>query len=344
MGIEPKIDEPVEDSIRGDLEKAFEQVEKPADEQIQHAEDKNIEKPSSKELKVGDRGPDGKFIKSGLELRKELPPLAEEAIKKPPSAWMAADRIAEWEAMTPKQREVLIRREEEVDFGFKKLDEERNFGKSLKNIVQPYMATIQAEGGTPETAIQSLLNTAYILRTAPQSQKTALFHQLAQQYGVDLSQPNNTTAVQPNDMLMQTQRELAQLKQQIQQQPEVFRQQQENLVIKSQIDAFAADPKNVHYEKLKPIMAALLQAGQAKDMQDAYDKASWADPDIRSALNSDQQKASEAQRIGDIKAQTDKARKLAVSVKGSPSINPVPPGKSNGSIREDLEAAFELHA
>lgn len=319
MDIETDIEEPIEDSIRGDLEKAFETVESPSEE------------PEAKSEKTRDEA--GKFAKKPAEVAPE------EKVPDAPRSWTNEEK-AKWAEATPEVRKAILRRESEVEQGFTKLDEDRNFGKSIKDVVTPYMQIINAEGGTPATAIQSLLNTAYILRTAPAAQKTALFHQLARQYGVDLSQPNNTSAVQPNALLT----EINQLKQQIQQQPEVFRQQQESLAIKSQIDTFAADPKNIHYEKLKPVMASLLQGGQAKDMQDAYDKASWADPDIRSSLVATQSAETETKRIAEIKAKTEQSRKASVSIKGSPSINPVPNGKSNGSIADDIREAWDAHA
>lgn len=334
MDIETQVDEPVDDSVRNDLENAFNELDKPSDQ---------VAKPDDKAAESRARDDSGKFAKKTEDKPVETTaPAQSEKTLDPPRSWTAAEK-AEWATMTPAQRSAVMRRESEVELGFTKLDEDRNFGKSIKETLQPYMAIIQAEGGTPVTAIQSLLNTAYVLRTASTEQKTALFHQLAQQYGVDLSKSNTISAAQP-DALAQTQQELADLKKQIAQQPEVFRQQQENLAIKSQIDAFAADPKNVHYEKLKPVMASLLQTGGAKDLQDAYDKASWADPEIRSAMNSDQHKASETQRIADIKAKADNARKAAVSVRGTPGVTPAANGKSNGSIADDLRAAWDEHA
>lgn len=324
MDIETEEEIVVDDSIRGDLEKAFAENEAaPEKEPIVAPVDKT-------------RDESGKFAKKADEPKVE--PVAEK-VPDAPHSWTAEEK-AKWVEATPEVRKAILRREQEVEQGFTKFDEDRNLGKSLKDVITPYMPIITAEGGTPQTAIKELLNTAYILRTAPAAQKTALFHQLAKQYGVDLSQPNNTPAAQPNALLS----EINQLKQQIQQQPEVFRQQQENLAVKSQIDAFAADPKNVHYEKLKPVMASLLQGGQAKDLQDAYDKASWADPDIRSANLVAEQAAKETQRIAEIKAKADKSRKASPSIKGSPSINPVPNGKDSGSIADDLRAAWDEHA
>lgn len=311
MDIEP--DEIIEDSIRSDLEQAFADSEPDSEKRI--------------------RDEAGKFAK----IEKIEEPIVETPSIDIPNSWKNKDAEA-WKLVPDAVKAEIKQRELEVEQGFTKLDEDRNLGKSLKEVITPYMSIIQAEGGTPATAVQSLLNTAYILRTAPQAQKTALFHQLAQQYGVDLS---NSPTVQP-DNVANLQNQIQQLQQQIQKQPEIFRQEQENLAVKSQIAAFSADPKNVHYEKLKPVMASLLTSGQAKDLQDAYDKASWADPEIRPSLLSSQ--TEEAKRIAETKAKTDKARKTAVSVKGAPSFNAVANGKSNGSIRDDLIAAFEAHS
>ena len=49
------------------------------------------------------------------------------------------------------------------------------------------------------------------------------------------------------------------------------------------------------------------------------------------------------QRIADIKAKADLSRRAAVSIKGSPSINPATNGKTNGSIADDLRAAWDEH-
>lgn len=323
MDIEEQINDPVEDSIRGDLERAFAEAENPVEPEI-------------KAEKTRDET--GKFAKKTDEPEVKL---EAEKVPEPPRSWNATEK-SEWSTMTPAQRSAVMRRESEVELGFTKLDEDRNFGKSLKEVIAPYLSIITAEGGTPATAVKELLNTAYILRTAPAAQKTALFHQLAQQYGVDLK--SDISTVQPDQTVQQLQNQVLQLRQEIQKQPEVFEQQQANRSLKGTIDAFAADPKNIHYEKLKPVMASLLQNDRAKDMQDAYEQASWADPDIRPALVAEQAKSLETQRINDIKAKTELSRKAAVSVRGSPSINPVPNGKSNGSIADDLREAWDLHA
>lgn len=260
----------------------------------------------------------------------------------PPQSLSASAKAA-WKNTPPEVRADIIRREKEVEQGFTKLDEDRQFGKALKDVVAPYMPMIQSEGGTPITAVQSLFNTAYVLRTATPQKKGELLVQLAQEFGAEL--PNGTNAVQPDSEISQLKNKIFELENNIRQQPEVFKQQQERSQVKRDVDAFAANPKNVHFEKLKPVMASLLENGTAKDMQDAYDKAQWADPDIRSSLLVEQNKASEAKRVAEIKAKADAARKAGASVTGSPGHGQGLNGtNSNGSLRDDISAAWEEHA
>lgn len=326
-----------DDSIRGELEKAFEEVvEKPAEPEIKPAADKPDAEPKPPvEAKEG-RDKNGKFAKK----EEKIEPV--EKTSKAPNSWTSTEK-AEWDKLTPAAKAAVERREAEVERGFTKHDEERNLGKAMREVVSPYMPIITAEGGNPVSAVKELLNTAYILRTAPVAQKTALFHQLAKQYGVDLSQ-NNTQAAQPDQVLAQTQQQLAELRQQIAQQPQVFRQQQETMVLQSTIDAFAADPKNVHFDTLKPVMASLLQSGQAKDLQDAYDKASWANPDIRTSILEEQRASENAKLISQKTVKTNQAKKASASLTGSPGVTPVANGASTASIRDALSDAWDAHA
>lgn len=318
------------DSVRDDLVKAFDAVEGATPEPAPAPEPKDpIEEPKDDEGRARDAN--GKFQKKEEKSEPVKAP--------PPKSWKAEDHPV-WEEMSPKARAAIERREAEVEKGFTHLDEDRNFGKQLKEIVTPYMPMINADGGTPVTAIQSLLNTAYQLRAGTPQSRGQLIMELAKQFNAEL--PSNTAAVQ-SDPLAQTQAEIARLRQQIEQQPAVLKQQQEDLVLQSHIDVFAADPKNVHFAKLKPVMASLLHGGQAKSLQDAYDQAQWIDPEIRSATLAASEADKEAKRIADIKAKADKARSAAVSVRGSPNIQ-VMNGSSSGSVRDDLLAAFEEHA
>jgi hypothetical protein len=104
--------------------------------------------------------------------------------------------------------------------------------------------------------------------------------------------------------------------------------------MQAMINEFSSNPEYPHFEVLREEMSKLLQAGVSESLEDAYSKAAWANPEIRSTL----MKEEEAKRI---KQQADiaKSAKLkAVSVTGSPSGTDKPIEEL--SIRDQLKQAL----
>lgn len=260
-------------------------------------------------------------------------------IKAAPAAWSGTKE--EFAALPTTVQDRIIQREEEVHKGFTKLDEERNLGKSMKEIITPYMAIIQAEGGTPQGAVKDLLNTAYVLRTGSPQQKLQLMSQVAQQYGVDLrqlAQPQQQTMVDPN---IQALYQKVQTLEQERNNSRLLQEQNDSAKVNNEIEAFAADTKNVHFTnpQVKARMASLLDSGNAKDLQDAYDQATWAVPDLRAELKAAERRLEDAARKEEIAAK----KRAGSSLSGSPGISIPNSGKSDKSRREELEAAWSAH-
>lgn len=249
---------------------------------------------------------------------------------------LPGDIKSEWSKLDPKIQSALVKREADIHKGLTTMDEERSFAKEMQKTILPYMPLINMSQSTPAKAVTELLNYAQILQTGTPQSKGQLLHQLAQRWGADMRMTPQA-AQQPQNQISAVQQELQRLRDQVAKQPELIKQQQETAQLKAVIDAFSADPKNSHYERVKPVMAALLSSGQAKDMQDAYDKACYADPDIRSTLLAEKQKADEAKRIADIKAKSVTARNASVSVKGSSSLNGAALPQVKRSLREELQ-------
>jgi hypothetical protein len=258
---------------------------------------------------------------------------------KAPQSWSAADR-AHWEKMPPEAQAIVARREEEVHRRITELGQEASFGKRMNEVVTPYLPIIRAEGGTPEGAFRDLLQTAYVLRTAGPEQKLALFRQIATQYGVDLSAAAQA-APEVDPQVQALRQELAQVKGHLVGQ-EQAQHQQVQVQAQQVIDAFAADPKNEFYEQVRPIMGHLLQSGLAESMQDAYDKACWASPSVRSTLMQRQQADAEAKRAAEAKAKADAKRRAGGSVSGSPGspVTTTTTVDPNLSLRDQIRAAY----
>lgn len=263
----------------------------------------------------------------------------------PPNGW-SAEAKAIWHTLPKEVQEAAVQREKDVAKFTSTRDEHASFGKEIYQAVQPYLATIKAEGGTPVTAVQSLLNTAYVLRTGSPEQKKQLLLQTAKEFGVDLSAPS--PAAQPNGAGHQLTPQLAALQNEVQQlrgfltQGQQAEQQRIQAEVSTEIQAFAADPKHTHFETVKGHMSALIASGAAKDLQDAYDQAVWARPDTRATLLAQQRAEEEQKRTSEARAKAEAARKRAVSVTGGPgNTAAASTPASRGSVREDLMAALE---
>lgn len=278
---------------------------------------------------LGSVKPDAKPVASGSSALSVDPQLAAA-----PPAWSNSVK-AKWAALDPEVRAEITKREADVHKGFTKMDDERQFAKTMKEVVAPYEAIIRADGGTVPNAVQSVLNTAYILRTGDPQTKARAIQQVCQTYGIDLkllAQPQGD--VNPEVASLRT--ELQQLKGQMTQRQQAELQQMESQVLTT-VETFAQDPKHPHFRAVSAHMGALMQAGEAKDMEQAYEMAVWARPELRQQLLADQtakQQQAEAARV-----KTEKARAKGVSVRGGPGGYTPPAPNGDMTVREALLAA-----
>ncbi len=283
------------------------------------------------------------------------PPAAAEPAPEPPPVETPADPLttapstwskeakAKWETLPQDIRAEVLKREQDVQRGFSQLDSERQFGRSMRQIVQPYEAILRASNMSPEAAVQSVLNTAYILRTADPVTKARTLQQVAKDYGVDLNLLSAGVSPQPApfEPIVST------LQQRLDQQDArwvAWQNQQQQAAERSAADmyeSFARDPANKYFSvpAVQTHMGALMQAGVCKTMKEAYDMACAAQPEVASRIaaeNTAAAKAAEAKRLA-----AEKARRKTVSVRGGPGGYTPPAPNMNASVRDDIMAAIE---
>lgn len=228
--------------------------------------------------------------------------------------------------------------------GMTRMDDERQFARAMHQAVQPYEAIMRSEGLNAPAYVGNVLNVAYTLRTADPITKARTLASLAQTFGVDLNLLGPSQQQSSDPTVVALQQEVSQLRQQHQQQQEQARQQSEaaerqsQQQIESAISAFASDPKHPHFPAVMTHMGALMQGGQAKDMEEAYQMATWARPDIRTQIQAAEATNRQAEEAKRQKAQ--QARAKGSSVRGGPGGTPPTNANPNASVREDLEAAM----
>jgi hypothetical protein len=227
-----------------------------------------------------------------------------------PSSWKAQTK-AKWQSLDPEIRAEILRRETDYFKGYEQIKPNAALGKTIDEIVKPYQQMIAAEGGTTETAVRNLFQTAAILRNGTQEQKLSLFSNLARQYSVDIGrlfqQPGQQQQFQQAAPIPP---EMTALSQQIQQMYGAMTQQQQQQKqveftnLQGAADKWLSESKNG--KPLRPYFANVeneviskvgaIRAGNPqwsieKVLQEAYDRAVWENPDTRAALLAEQEAA-----------------------------------------------------
>lgn len=243
----------------------------------------------------------------------EPEPVAEpepEIVSTAPKSW-PKEMHDHW-GKTPKEvQDYWNTREKQMLDGLEQYKGDATFAKQIKETLNPYMATINALGVDAPTAIRSLLNADHQLRVGSPSQKAQYFQHLAKQYGVDLggiAPQESEPKIDPR--IQQLQDELHWLKQVIhtgnKQQLDEQRQK-----IQNEVNSFASDPKHPYFDEVSEEIVALLKDGAT--LEDAYEKAVWANPVTRqkemSRVQTEQQAALKAKAIAEAEA-----KKKAASV------------------------------
>jgi hypothetical protein len=269
------------------------------------------------------------------------PEPAEPAAFRPP--WKKA-ALAEWEKLPEMARREIERRENDFHKGIEQYKTGAQTAQEWDRAVQPYMATIQSLGVSPQQAATHLMGVDHQLRYSAMPQKVGMLLQIANSYGVDLQTLANGIQAQAGEQVWQQQNPVDPRVQQLQQQVNQLTQhltttqqqtqKAEHSAIDSEIAAFAADPDHEHFGILQNDMAVLLQNGLAKDLETAYEMAMRQNPQTYQIWLAQQQQEWDAQR----KAKVAKAKQAAannVRPNGRASIGQ--PSNANETMEQTLE-------
>lgn len=298
-----------------------------------------IEAPADPEEKAERiRNEQGKFAKPDAKPEAEVtetpvePEVPEAVIKAAPNTWKKGP-AEKFVALDAEVQEEILRREADIHKGLESYRAKAQWADSMKSAIEPFEATVRALGVTPDVAVRELMAADHRMRYGSPADKQQYFAYLAKSYGVDLGQVQQSEQTPVDPTVAALQQQVAELRGQAYQQQVQVKQQEEN-ALNSEISAFATDPKNRHFESVRGYMAALLQAGQARDLADAYEQAIFANPATRAAVLAEQQAAARADSAK--KAQAAKAAS-SVNVRSRPSM-PVsqPIGSMDDTIRATL--------
>jgi hypothetical protein len=263
---------------------------------------------------------------------------AGQSTAKAPSSWKP-EAAAVWakidagQPVTPAElktfRDEAARREGDYHKGVQGWKQHATAGQAYEAAVAPYRETLTKLGVDGVTAVGELLKADHTLRYAPDSVKVQKLLELAHVYNIDLSK-------QFTPEIAKYERELFDMKEKLAQ-TESAQQRSVSESLDSELSRFAAAPGHEHFEDVRGHMASLLSGGVAKDLEDAYQQAVFANPQTRTTLLEQQR------RVSDENARLQRARAASGSVRGS-SPAAGTPSAGGGTVRDAITAAFEAHS
>lgn len=265
----------------------------------------------------------------------------------PPPGWSAESK-AFYNSLPPDHpiRKDVAKREGEISEGFKTKTQELNRYQEIEQAIAPVRQVFQQAGiHSDAEAIKNLLGWENSFRNP--ATRVQSFHNLARQYGVDLSQlaqgPSEPSTAQDIpahlrpvlDQFGNIANDVQTLKSELQ------RRDQET--ISAKLSDFAKDKP--HFEKVRVNMGKLMQAGLVSpdDLDGAYQKAISLDPEVSAAIAAEKAAADQAEqnRIQAEKAKNARLAAISPSVRApsGPLVNGAKGAKPGvrGSILASIE-------
>lgn len=246
-----------------------------------------------------------------------------------PVSW-SAEQKAKWATLPPDTREYIAQRDKESHEAISRAGQQIKAFEPIGKVIEQFGHVFQKNGLQPHEGIARMMAVNEMLETdAPSA-----IREIAKAYGVNLSGETEQNADPANREVAELKAELARVKSHLTAQDRQ-REAAANETLAREIADFAKDKP--HFESVRKVMAGLINSGAAETMQDAYDKAIYADPTIRQSLQADAQKAAEDKRKAEEAERVAKAKKAAgVNVKSSP-------GQSNGhrTMEDDMRAIWQ---
>lgn len=261
---------------------------------------------------------------------------AEPLVMRPPVGWNAAAK-AEFARLPPAVQESVARREAEVNNGFKVLQEYKG--------LEEYTPAIKASGLTHAEFTKRAVDWEKSLVNNGLGTANHVVGLVARNMGIPPAQVIRMMIgqVQPGQQQQpQQQRQGAPAPQPVNIQAEVNRQIAQREA-EGKVDAFLADPANIHVETVAGTMTALISdarsRGASLDLKQAYDMACYANPEIRATLINRQGSPASLKDARQRQA-ADQARRAARATVGAPSGLPVRAGTpTHNSVIDAVRAA-----
>ena len=249
------------------------------------------------------------------------------AVRKAPDSWKKEMREF-YSSADPVMQDYIDKRENDMKAGLEQDRTDSNYGRSFRDMLNPYNAMFQKSGIQPQQAVQYLLNAHNALSNGSIEQKQAALQQLSQSYNI--SKP----AEGVNPQLTSLQQRVQQMEKNQNSRAQIDRQSAQTR-IQSEVDAFAKDHPLL--DDLENEIAGFINQGY--DLDEAYKRAERSSENFINSeverLMKDRADKAEIQRKEELKV-ANKAK--SVNIKGQ-NTSKAPTGPK-GKMFDDMHDMY----
>jgi len=255
---------------------------------------------------------------------------------KAPSSWRP-EVAAKWSSIDPEVRAEIERRESNYHEGIKQYQTAANLGHSFHTIAKEYVDDLEARGINTLDAVNNFFQIDKVLTHGTNEEKLNAFIQLARHSGINFDGSGNYEF--QDQTTNELKQEIQTLKQQLSQinNRELSKTKEQYI---QEVNAFASNPSNKHFNTVAPIMERLIKSGSAKTLEEAYNLALNEHPTTRQLLIDEQVakqlEAKEKERLAEVeKAKKLKAANTRISNRKAVNI------ESTGDLEKDIAKSYK---
>jgi hypothetical protein len=311
------------ESLRAEPEPVSQEVQDASDQVAAQLEQQQYQQPEQPRQSRNSKGQFSKAADDQIDLPGPWPP----------TSW-SKEAKEEWTKLPPSIQHAIAVRESQVEAGFRQHRERAESNREIESILAPRREGYQRHGFQSDAAaVNYLFEFSDALERDPAGTALRVMQSFSPAAIQQIRQALLGGSAPPAPP---------------QQQPVNIQQQVDERVAlqfaRKTVEEFEQNAPE-HYQDVKPLMQMLLERGQARDMQDAYDKAVWMHPQVRDAMLA---KRDEMQRQKTVNKVINKAKAANASLNGAPygAASAPAPRKSKGvfgDVFDDVAAAIAQH-
>ena len=271
------------------------------------------------------------------ELQQEQKTEAAEEIAPPtrqaPASWAKEHREV-WGQLPQQAQDYIELREKQMLDGIEQYKQGHAFSNEMQRAIEPFNDMLQQFGASPVQALQNSLEWNRALTSGGLEQRQQAFIKL----GTDLGLIPQDGQPQVDQRTFELQQRLDRIERETQQRQQ-YEYQQNLSRVTNEVETFASDPANEHFDAVADDVIMLLQTGL--DLKDAYDKAVWANPVTRAKEIAKATEAQNKQLEERKRAEAQAAKKAAGTNVKSARVNRQSEGVATGSWDDTMNEVME---